>query len=128
MSVPRAIRTGDGTVGPAARRALRRPQGCGRFQPSSNSGPPRAPVNTPTIRVGIGGWLYEPWRDNFYPAGLPHKRELEYASRRVTAIEIDSTYYRLQKPESFARWREETPEDFVFSLKATMFCTNRKVL
>jgi uncharacterized protein YecE (DUF72 family) len=53
---------------------------------------------TPTIRVGIGGWLYEPWRDNFYPAAWPQKRELEYASRKVSAIEIDSTYYRLQKP------------------------------
>ena len=85
-------------------------------------------MTNPTIRVGIGGWLYEPWRDNFYPAGWPPKRELEYASRKVTAIEIDSTYYRVQKPASFAKWRDETPEDFMFSLKATMFCTNRRVL
>ena len=85
-------------------------------------------MTAPTIRTGIGGWLYEPWRDNFYPPDLPRKRELEYASRRVTAIEIDSTYYRLQKPASFAKWRDETPDDFMFSLKATMFCTNRKVL
>ena len=83
---------------------------------------------SPTIRTGFGGWLYEPWRDNFYPQGWPQKRELEYASRKVTAIEIDSTYYRLQKPASFAKWRDETPDDFMFSVKATMFCTNRKVL
>ena len=86
------------------------------------------PGSTPRIRVGIGGWRFEPWRTGFYPAGLSPKRELEYSSRKVTAIEIDSTYYRLQKPASFAKWRDETPDDFMFSLKATMFCTNRKVL
>jgi uncharacterized protein YecE (DUF72 family) len=80
------------------------------------------------IHVGIGGWQYEPWREHFYPAGLSPKRFLEYASRKLTAIEIDSTYYRLQKPQSFAKWRDETPDDFVFSLKATMYCTNRRVL
>lgn len=80
------------------------------------------------IRVGIGGWTYEPWRGTFYPEGLPQKRELEYASRQLTSIEINGTYYRLQKPESFEKWREETPEDFVFSLKAPRYVTNRKVL
>jgi len=82
----------------------------------------------PRIRVGIGGWRYDPWRETFYPPGLPQKDELRHASRQVTAIEIDSTYYRLQKPASFAKWRDETPDDFMFSLKATMFTTNRKVL
>jgi uncharacterized protein YecE (DUF72 family) len=80
------------------------------------------------IRVGIGGWRYDPWRETFYPPGIAQKEELRYASRKVTAIEIDSTYYRLQKPASFAKWRDETPDDFMFSLKATMFTTNRKVL
>ncbi len=80
------------------------------------------------LRVGIGGWTYVPWRQSFYPQGLPHKRELEYASRRVTAIEINGTYYSTQKPASFARWRDETPEDFVFSVKASRFATNRRVL
>lgn len=70
----------------------------------------RPPAPLPRIRVGVGGWLYEPWRDNYYPAGLPHKRELEYSSRRLTAIEIDSTYYRDQKPATFAKWRDETPD------------------
>jgi uncharacterized protein YecE (DUF72 family) len=80
------------------------------------------------IRVGIGGWDYEPWRDNFYPPDLAQRRELEYASRQVTAIEINGTYYRTQKPESFAKWREQTPDDFIFSVKASRYATNRKVL
>src|SRR5258707_11298282 len=80
------------------------------------------------IGVGIGGWVFEPWRGTFYPKGLSQKRELEYASQRLTSIEINGTYYGSQKPESFARWREETPENFVFSLKGTRFATNRKAL
>lgn len=80
------------------------------------------------IHVGIGGWTFPPWRGTFYPRGLPQARELEHASRKVTAIEINGTYYRLQKPESFAQWREATPEDFVFSLKAPRYVTNRRVL
>jgi uncharacterized protein YecE (DUF72 family) len=70
------------------------------------------------IRVGIGGWNFAPWRDNFYPKGLPQRRELEFASRRVTTIEINSTFYRAQKASVYARWRDETPPGFVFSLKA----------
>ena len=80
------------------------------------------------IRVGIGGWTFEPWRGRFYPAGLPHARELEYASRQVTAIEINGTYYRLQNPDTFARWHDETPDEFVFSLKGPRYVTNRRVL
>lgn len=80
------------------------------------------------IRVGIGGWTYEPWRDNFYPAGWPHARELEYAGRRLSAIEINGTYYSTQSPQTFAKWRDSVPEDFVFSLKASRFATNRRVL
>jgi uncharacterized protein YecE (DUF72 family) len=80
------------------------------------------------IRVGIGGWTYAPWRDNFYPAGLVQRRELEYASRHVTSIEINGTYYGAQKPATYAKWRSETPEGFVFSLKAPRFCTDRRVL
>jgi uncharacterized protein YecE (DUF72 family) len=70
------------------------------------------------IRVGIGGWTYAPWRNNFYPAGLVQRRELEYASRHVTAIEINGTYYGTQKPETYRKWRDETPAGFVFSAKA----------
>ena len=80
------------------------------------------------IRIGVGGWTYEPWRGVFYPEKWPQKRELEYASHRLTSIEINGTYYGSQKPESFAKWRDETPPDFVFSLKAPRFATNRKVL
>jgi len=80
------------------------------------------------IRVGIGGWTYEPWRGTFYPPGLPHARELGYAASHVTAIEINGTYYRLQKPESFAAWAKAAPPDFVFAVKASRYCTNRRLL
>src|SRR5262245_50445217 len=81
-----------------------------------------------SIRVGVGGWTFEPWRGTFYPKGLAQKRELEYASQHLTSIEINGTYYGSQKPESFARWREETPDGFVFSVKGTRFSTNRRIL
>jgi uncharacterized protein YecE (DUF72 family) len=84
--------------------------------------------NTGNIRVGIGGWTFEPWRGTFYPTDLPQKRELEYASQHLTAIEINGTYYGSQKPESFARWRAETPDGFMFSVKGPRFATNRGVL
>ena len=80
------------------------------------------------IRVGVGGWTFEPWRGSFFPDTLPHARELEYASRQLTAIEVNGTYYRTQSPASFARWAEQTPDGFVFAIKALRFCTNRKVL
>lgn len=83
---------------------------------------------TGKIHIGIGGWTYEPWRGVFYPEGLPHKRELEFASRHLTSIEINGTYYSSFKPASWAKWREETPDGFVFSVKASRFCTNRKEL
>jgi len=80
------------------------------------------------IRVGIGGWTFEPWRGVFYPPGLPQARELQYASRQVTSIEINGTFYGSQKPESFRRWAAETPEGFVFSLKGPRFTVNRRRL
>lgn len=80
------------------------------------------------IRIGVGGWTYEPWRDNFYPRGLPHAQELSYASRRLTALEVNGTYYSTFKPPTFAKWRDETPDGFVFSLKANRFATNRRAL
>ena len=83
---------------------------------------------TGRIRIGVGGWVYEPWRGTFYPEGLARKRELEYASRKLTSIEINGTFYGSQKPESFARWHDETPEDFVFALKGPRFATNRRNL
>ena len=83
---------------------------------------------TGKIRIGVGGWTFEPWRGTFYPDKHPQKRELEYASRKLTSIEINGTYYGSQKPESFAKWHDETPDDFVFSLKAPRFATNRRVL
>jgi uncharacterized protein YecE (DUF72 family) len=81
------------------------------------------------IRVGIGGWTYEPWRDGvFYPKKHPKARELEYASRAVTTIEINGTFYSTQKPSSFQKWAEATPDDFVFAVKAHRLATNRRVL
>jgi uncharacterized protein YecE (DUF72 family) len=81
-----------------------------------------------TIRVGVGGWTFPPWRGVFYPEGLAQKRELEFASRALTSIEVNGTFYGSQKPESFIKWRDETPEDFVFALKGPRFATNRRVL
>lgn len=80
------------------------------------------------IRAGIGGWSYEPWRETFYPADVAKSDELVYASRKVAAIEINSTFYRMQKPEVFAKWRDSTPDDFVFSLKAPRYIAQRKTL
>jgi uncharacterized protein YecE (DUF72 family) len=81
-----------------------------------------------TIRVGIGGWTFEPWRKSFYPENLPQRQELEYASRQLTSIEINGTYYRTQTAESFARWHGETPDGFVFALKGPRFAINRRIL
>lgn len=80
------------------------------------------------IRTGIGGWTFDPWEGRFYPEKLPKKRQLEFASRELTAIEVNGTYYSSQKPETFAKWASDVPDGFVFSLKASRFCTNRKVL
>src|SRR6476661_626480 len=80
------------------------------------------------IYAGIGGWTFEPWRGVFYPKGLPHARELEYAGRRLTSIEINGTFYRTQGPASFAKWRDETPEGFVFAVKGHRAVVNKKVL
>jgi uncharacterized protein YecE (DUF72 family) len=83
---------------------------------------------TPRIHVGVGGWTFEPWRNNFYPAGLPKSRELHYASRQLTAIEVNGTFYSTFKPATFAKWRDETPDGFVFALKAHRFTTHRREL
>ena len=81
---------------------------------------PNPPRPVEGIRVGIGGWTYAPWRDNFYPKGLVQRRELEFASRQLTAIEVNGTYYGTQKPATYAKWAAETPDGFVFSAKAPM--------
>ncbi|MDP2355781.1 MAG: DUF72 domain-containing protein [Beijerinckiaceae bacterium] len=85
-------------------------------------------AKTGRILIGVGGWTYAPWRGEFYPDGLTQKRELEYASSKLTTIEINGTYYGTQKPASFAKWRDETPDDFVFCLKGSRYTTNRRVL
>ena len=86
-------------------------------------------AGTPPIRVGIGGWTYVPWRGGmFYPAGLVQRRELEYASRQLTSIEVNGTYYGAQKPAIYAKWRDETPEGFLFSAKAPKRIMESKAL
>jgi uncharacterized protein YecE (DUF72 family) len=80
------------------------------------------------IRVGIGGWTFEPWRGAFYPPGLPHTKELAYASERLTSIEVNGTFYRSQTPATFRKWASEVPAGFVFALKGPRFAVNRRVL
>src|SRR5512134_3625531 len=81
-----------------------------------------------TIRIGVGGWNYPPWRGSFYPEGLAQMRELAYATEHLTSIEINATFYRTQKPESFARWRDETPDGVVFTVKGPRYATHRPAL
>ena len=82
----------------------------------------------PRILAGIGGWTFAPWRGSFYPSGLTQARELDYASRHVTSIEINGTFYGAQKPASFRKWRDETPDGFVFSVKGPRYATHRTEL
>jgi uncharacterized protein YecE (DUF72 family) len=82
----------------------------------------------PQLRVGISGWNYPPWRKDFYPEGLPHRLELEYAAERFTSIEINGSFYSLQRPSSYLAWRDRTPDDFVFSVKGPRFITHMKKL
>ncbi|MCW2848389.1 MAG: hypothetical protein JWR90_2363 [Marmoricola sp.] len=79
-------------------------------------------------RVGISGWTYPGWRGDFYPRGLPHRRELEYAADQLTSIEINGSFYSLQRPSSYRKWRSEVPDDFVFSVKGGRFITHLKKL
>ncbi|MDX3926668.1 MAG: DUF72 domain-containing protein [Shinella sp.] len=85
-------------------------------------------VKAGKVRIGISGWTYKPWRGVFYPKSLPQKRELSYAAGRFRSIEINGTFYGLQRPESFARWREETPENFVFAIKGSRYITHMRRL
>lgn len=81
-----------------------------------------------TIRVGIGGWDFDPWRGTFYPDGLAKTKQLAYAAERLTSIEINATYYGSQKPATFANWANSVPDGFQFAVKASRFTTNRRVL
>ncbi len=82
----------------------------------------------PTTRVGISGWNYPPWRGDFYPRGLPHRQELRFAAERLTSIEVNGSFYALQKPASYQAWAAETPEDFVVAVKGGRFITHLKKL
>jgi uncharacterized protein YecE (DUF72 family) len=83
---------------------------------------------TSQMRIGISGWTYDFWRGEFYPKGLLQKRELEYASRQMNSIEINGSFYSLQRPASYQKWHEQTPDDFVFAVKGGMYLTHRKRL
>src|SRR5829696_4253278 len=80
------------------------------------------------IHVGVGGWDYDPWRGTFYPPGLPKTKQLEHAGRHLTATEVNATFYKLQTPETYARWAKTVPDGFKFAIKGSRFCTNRKAL
>jgi uncharacterized protein YecE (DUF72 family) len=80
------------------------------------------------IRIGIGGWTFEPWRGAFYPKGLPHAQELAYASQHLTSIEVNGTFYRTQTPATYRKWASEVPAGFVFAIKGPRFATNRRAL
>ena len=80
------------------------------------------------IRVGVGGWDYDPWRESFYPPKLARAKQLGHMAGRLTAVEINATYYKLQKPELFERWAKSVPQDFRFAVKGSRFCSNRKIL
>ena len=82
----------------------------------------------PTCRIGISGWTYAGWRGDFYPRGLAHRKELEYAASRLSSIEINGSFYSLQRPSSYQRWHDETPDDFVFAVKGGRFITHMKRL
>ena len=77
-----------------------------------------------TVRIGISGWRYEPWRGVFYPTGLAQRHELAFASRMLPSIEINGSFYSLQRPESYGQWHDETPPDFVFALKGSRYITH----
>ncbi|MDT4924281.1 MAG: hypothetical protein QOG01_1994 [Pseudonocardiales bacterium] len=100
-----------------------------RIDPSEASGrdedPPSAQAN---IRIGTSGWLYPPWRRVFYPPKLPHRAELAYLSSKLNSVEINGTFYSLQRPDSFRRWYDQTPQDFTFAVKGPRFVTHMKKL
>ena len=85
-------------------------------------------VEMKKIRIGVSGWTYGPWRGEFYPKGLVQKRELEYASRQMNSIEINGTFYSLQRPASYRKWADATPDDFLFAVKGSKYITHMKKL
>jgi uncharacterized protein YecE (DUF72 family) len=85
-------------------------------------------MNQGPIRVGVGGWDYDPWRETHYPPKLPKSRQLGHMAERLTAVEVNATYYKLQKPDTFERWAKAVPDGFRFAIKGSRFCSNRKVL
>src|SRR3954454_20090083 len=105
-----------------------RPARTSRTQSSTGLARPAPPRGAGELRIGISGWRYAGWRGVFYPKALAQRRELEYASGMFNSIEINGSFYSLQRPSSYERWHAETPEDFVFSVKGPRFITHMKKL
>ena len=84
----------------------------------------KAKASTGEVRIGVSGWTYAPWRGNFYPEGLPQKRELSFAASQFNALEINGTFYGMQTPKAFRRWAEAVPEGFVFAVKGSRYLTH----
>ncbi len=85
-------------------------------------------MSSGSIHVGVGGWDFDPWRGTFYPPGLARAKQLEFAANALSATEINATYYKLQSPALFEKWARSVPAGFKFAVKASRFCTNRKML
>jgi uncharacterized protein YecE (DUF72 family) len=88
----------------------------------------RRKTRSPDVRIGVSGWRYEPWRGVFYPKGLAQKNELHFASRALRTVEINGSFYSLQRPSSYARWYDDSPDDFLFAVKGGRFITHNKKL
>ncbi|MBO0753327.1 MAG: DUF72 domain-containing protein [Bradyrhizobiaceae bacterium] len=115
-------RAKPGTKSAATKSATSKPA---TFTPAE---PPAASITRTPVHVGIGGWTFEPWRGAFYPAGLPHAKELSYAASHLTSIEINGTFYRTQTPATFRKWGSEVPDGFLFSVKGPRYVTHRRDL
>src|SRR5438094_927015 len=108
-----------------------RPVSQARIQPAiglTSGSATRDDSSAPELRIGISGWRYAGWRGKFYPNDLAQRRELEFASRTFSSVEINGSFYSLQLPSSYARWYAETPPQFIFSVKGPRFITHMKKL
>jgi uncharacterized protein YecE (DUF72 family) len=133
-SAPKAAKAESAKPKPAAKaQPAVKPKPAAKAKPAAAvtfEAPPKPPLKPDggNIFTGIGGWTFEPWRGVFYPDGLPHNKELEYAAAHLTSIEINGTFYRTQTPATFHKWASEVPNGFKFSVKGVRYVTNRSVL
>ncbi len=123
-------KTAKTSVKAAAKTASGKPKSTAKAEAATYDPPTKPPLKAGAgnIYTGVGGWTFEPWRGVFYPDGLPHAKELEYAAAHLTSIEINGTFYRTQTPATFHKWASEVPNGFKFSVKGVRYVTNRSVL